>query len=234
MKHLKTYQGFSAINEAMIVVGDIRIDPAEAEKYVDDKVREIATPEMKKKFKETTGLELDQPLREVAMFLKSQLSYINPVLYKKDLTQAEFDAMTTALIARVDGFIKAKATDLLKKMPLTVKAALSVIPESTLKKKIQAEDKLGDGGIVEQIISFLGGIPDEQTFYGPDGKEADRWAVICPNKSLIKTTPTEKPYAYDGDTQSRSDLFDNWANDNSFGGKKLVDHYIDLIVPILA
>lgn len=239
MKRIQSYNDFlieSSLNEGIMAVGPIKIDTTEADKFVDEKINSMATPEAKKNFKNTTGLDIEGPLREVAVFLKDQLKYINPVLYKKDLTQAEFDKMTTDLVARVDAFIKTKTEELLKKMSFKAKAALSVIPEVTLKKMIQKQNNLDTTGVIENIIKFLGDIPGSQTFDGPKPNPKFPDEVDNGSKPVrIKTTPSEKnPYSSGGSTKDRSDLFWNWATDNAFGGKNLVNHYIDLVVPILA
>ena len=233
MKHLQTYRNFATVNEMVVAVGPIKIDTTPAEQSVDAKVAEMSTPEIKKNFKATTGLDIDKPLREVAVFLKGQLAYINPVLFKKDLTQAEFDAMTSALIARVDTFIKAKAEALVAEMSFSAKSALAFIPETALKKKIQAQNREGDDGLIESLIDFLAYLPGKQTFYGADG-QSDYGAVICSAPSLIKTNPADKAWSYDCTASKRVDLFYQWAYDNMWRGRGLVNHYIDLIVPILA
>lgn len=238
MKRIKTYDDFlteSILNEGVMSVGEVKIDTAGADQKIDDKIKETVTPEMKKKFKDSTGLDIEPYLKDIATFMKGQLAYINPILYKKDLTQAEFDKMTTDLVSRVDVYIQQKAKALLEKMPWKVKAALTVIPEATLKKQIQAQNKYDEGGIIQSVIEFLGNVPDCQKFSGPQGTLKNEWEIqISPKPSLIRTTPTEKPFSYEGSVQARSDLFTNWAYENAFAGKKLVNHYIDLIVPILA
>jgi len=238
MKRIQTYTDFisrNPINEAVTSVGEVKIDSSEAEKYVDEKIKSMFTTEMKKKFKDSTGLDIDPYLKDIATFMKGQLGQINPVLYKKDLTQAEFDKMTTDLVKRVDTYVSQKAKAILEKMPWKIKAALTVIPETTLKKQIQNQNQSGDEGLIQKVIEFLGNIPDSQTFTGPQGTLKGPGEIqICPKPSPIKTTPAEKPFSYEGSVQARSDLFTNWAYDNTFDGKKLVQHYIDLIVPILA
>jgi hypothetical protein len=237
MKRIQTYKDFladSTLNEAIMSVGPVKIDTSTADKFVDGVVKEMITPKIRKNFKDTTGLDIEGPLGEVVIFLKYQLKYINPVLYKKDLTQAEFDKMINDLISRTDTFIKGKAEELLKKMPFKIKAALSVIPESTLKKKIQDENGKEGLGIIEMILNYIGGIPEEQTFYGPDGKKQDPEKIIIPpNNLLIKANQTVSE-TWEPNAKKRSWLFGWWFSNNTWEGKKLVNHYIDLIVPILA
>lgn len=237
MKRIQSYNDFlieSSLNEGVMAVGPVKIDTASADAYVDGIVKEMITPKIRKNFKDSTGLDIDGPLKEVVVFLKDQLKYINPVLYKKDLTQAEFDKMMNDLISRTDTFIKGKAEELLKKMPFKIKAALSVIPESTLKKKIQDQNGQDGMGIIEMIINYIGNIPEEQTFYGPDGKKQDPEKIIIPpNNLLIKANPTVSD-TWEANAKKRSWLFGWWFLNNTWEGKKLVNHYIDLVVPILA
>jgi len=238
MKRVKTYDDFlteSILNEGVMSVGEVKIDSTAADRHVDEKIKETATEELKKKFKDSTGLDIEPHLKDLATFMKGQLTYINPILYKKDLTQAEFDKMTTDLVSRMDVYIKKKAESLLEEMPWKIKSALSVVPESMLKKKIQDQNKYDEGGAIQDVIEFVGDIPGWQDFTGPNLNPKIPWEVnICPKPSPIKTTPTGKPFSYEGTVDARSDLFTNWAYDNTFWGKKLVQHYIDLIVPILA
>lgn len=249
MKHLQTYSKFKAINEAIMVVGDYKINDSPSTAVVTEFVTDKVTPKMKQNFEKTTGLKMDVPLREITTFLKEQLKYINPILYKKDLSQAEFDTMCTGLLQRVDTFISTKTAAYLEEMPFKIKSALSFIPESTLKKQIQDQNKDGDYGLIEQVIQLIGDFVVNQKLDGDNAQEDLKFRKVLnptPQTYMISATKTNKCGGWimtdptskkdiEGQTfVDRSNLFYEWILANTFEGKKLVNHYIDLIVPILA
>ena len=244
MKRIQTYKDFlseSQLNEGIMTVGDLKIDTAGADKSVAEFIKDKITPGGRKKFKETTGLDLDALIKEVVPFVKDQARYISPVLYKKDLTQSDLDKSVTDLISRVDTFVKTKTEEYLEKMPFKIKAGLSVLPESTLKKKIQDQNKPEGEGTIQAFIWLLGNIIAEQKIQG--GTDP----VINPKAMTYQIAPGVKIDCYseqkgaDGKYTApaqyfsdRSNLFWSYLDENSFKGKNLVNHYIDLIVPILA
>jgi hypothetical protein len=249
MKNLHTYEKFRAINEATMVVDDFKINDTASSAIVTEFVTSHVTPKMKKNFEKTTGLKMDVPLKEITAFLKEQLKYVNPVLYKKDLSQAEFDKMCNDLLQRVDTFISKKAEEYLEKMPFKIKSALSFIPESTLKKEIQDQNKDGDSGLIEQIIQLIGDFVVDQKLDGDNAQEDLKFRKVLnpkPQTYKISATKTNKCGGWimtdpnskkevEGQTfADRGNLFYEWILANTFEGKKLVNHYIDLIVPILA
>jgi hypothetical protein len=249
MKNIHSYAKFRAINEATMVVGDFKINDKASTETVTEFVSSHVTPKMKKNFEKTTGMKMDVPLKEITAFLKEQLKYVNPVLYKKDLSQAEFDKMCNDLLQRVDTFISKKTEEYLEEMPFKIKSALSFIPESTLKKQIQDQNKDGDRGLVEQIIYLIGDFVVDQKLDGDNTQEDLKFRkVLNPKPQTYKTSPTDTYECGDlvkldpnSDALTkvqtfaeRGNLFYDWIACNTHGGKKLVNRYIDIIVPILA
>jgi len=244
MKRIQTYKDFlseSQLNEGIMTVGDLKIDTAGADKSVAEFIKSKITPKGRAEFKKTTGLDLDSLIKEVVPFVKDQARYISPVLYKKDMTQADLDKAVTDLISRVDTFVKTKTEETLEKMPFKIKAGLSVLPESTLKKMIQNQNKPEGEGTIEAFIWLLGDIIADQKVQG--GTDP----VINPKAMTYQVAPGVKIDCYseqkgpDGKYTApaqyfsdRSNLFWSYLDENSFKGRNLVQHYIDLIVPILA
>jgi hypothetical protein len=244
MKRIQTYTEFlseSELNEGIMTVGDLKIDTAGADKAVAEFIKDKITSGGRKTFKSTTGLDLDVLIKEVVPFIKDQARYVSPVLYKKDLTQVDLDKSVADLIKRVDEFVTKKTQEYLEKMPFKIKAGLSVIPESTLKKKIQDQNKPEGEGTIQAFIWLLGNIIAEQKIQG--GSDP----VINPKPATYQIAPGVKMDCYseqkgpDGKYtppaqyfSDRSNLFWTYLDENSFKGKNLVNHYIDLIVPILA